>query len=36
MSLKVEEYPTFPLTKSNNPLYIQSTVLKEMIEKDDL
>ncbi len=33
MSLKVEEYPTFPLTQSKNPLYIQSTVLKEMIEK---
>ena len=33
MSLKVEEYPTFPLTQSNNPFYIQSTVLKEMIEK---
>ena len=33
MSLKIEEYPTFPLTQFNNPLYIQSTVLKEMIEK---
>ena len=33
MSLKVEEYPTFPLTQSKNPLYIESTVLKEMIEK---
>ena len=33
MSLKFEEYPTFPLTHSNNPFYIQSTVLKEMIEK---
>ena len=33
VSLKIEEYPTFPLTHSNNPFYIQSTVLKEMIEK---
>ena len=33
MSLKTEEYPTFPLTQSSNPFYIQSTVLKEMIEK---
>ena len=33
MSLNVEEYPTFPVTYSQNPFYIQSAVLREMIEK---
>ena len=33
MSLNVEEYPTFPVTYSKNPFYIQSVILKEMIEK---
>ena len=33
MSANVMEYPTFPVTYTNNTFYVQSCILKEMIEK---